>query len=38
MIEDVRLDLELHVGLPEEAVRRGRWTMAEVGRAGDIDV
>ena len=32
------LDLELLVGLLEEGVRRRRWTMAEGGRAGDIDV
>lgn len=36
--EDVRLDLELLVGLLEEGVRKKRWTTGEVARAGDIDV
>ena len=38
MIEDIRSDLELQVGLPEEVVRRGHCTMADVELAGDIDV
>ena len=38
VIENVRLDLELLVGLLEEGVRKGHWMMAEVARAGDIDV
>lgn len=38
VIEDVQLDRELEIGLLEEAVRRGRWMMAEVGLVGDIGV
>ena len=38
VIVDVRLDLELWAGLLEEGARRERWTLVEVGRAGDIDV
>lgn len=38
VIEDVRLDLELLVGLLEKGVRKGHWMMAEVACAGDIDV
>lgn len=37
-IVDERLDPELWVGLLEEGVWRERWTLVEVGRAGDIDV
>ena len=38
VVEDVRLDLELLVGLLEEGVRKGHWKTAEVAHAEDIDV
>lgn len=38
VVEDGRLGLGLKVGLLEEEVRMGRWTLVQVGHAGDIDV
>ena len=38
VVEDVRLGLGLKVGLLKEEVRMGRWTLVQVGHAGDIDV